>query len=328
DVVVSAEAVPDAVEKLGVAATVIGPEEIDRNRTAAVLDLLRTVPGLDVVQSGGPGKVTSLFMRGTNSTQSLVLLDGVRLNNPYFGAVDVSHLATANVERIEIVRGPFSALYGSEAIGGVIQIFTKKGSSAESGVDARGWFAGGTNSARDGDVQIAGSQGNVDVAAGFRRSLVDGDLPNDFFAATTWSGAVGAALTESVHAGVAFRREYAKTGVPFSGSTPTPFQTNQDETTTVSVPIRVSLSATTALEATARYMTDHFASSDPENVFFSFSNTDSTRAGGRLVLSTSLPWQRVSVGAEYEAARVSADNPFGVALDGQRTHTWSLFAED
>ena len=79
------------------------------------------MPGLDVVQSGGPGAVTSLFLRGTSSTQTLVLVDGVTLNSPYFGGTDLSALSTANVERVEVVRGPFSALYGSEAIGGVVQ---------------------------------------------------------------------------------------------------------------------------------------------------------------------------------------------------------------
>ena len=328
DVVVSAEAVPRPAETLAVAATVIGEEEIERSRTTTLLELLRTVPGLDVVQSGGPGKVASLFMRGTTSTQTLVLVDGVRLNNPYFGAVDLSGVSTANVERVEIVRGPFSALYGSEAVGGVIQIFTKKGSAAESGVDARGWFAAGSNSTRDGMAQLAVSQGSYDVTAGFRRTLTDGDLPNDYLAVTNWSAAVGMAVADGAHAGVTFRRDDSKTGVPFSGPTPTPFQTNMDQMTTVSVPLRITLSSKTSLEAAARYVSDRFSSSDPLDPFFSFSNTDSTRAGGHLALSTALPSQQLSVGADYEATKVSSDSSFGVALDGDRTHTWSLFAED
>ncbi|HEX2758660.1 MAG TPA: TonB-dependent receptor plug domain-containing protein, partial [Thermoanaerobaculia bacterium] len=112
DVVVSAEAEPASAVSLGVAATVIDAAEIAASKATTVVDLLRTVPGLDVVQSGGPGTVTSLFLRGTSSTQTLVLVDGVPLNSPYFGGTDLSALSVANVERVEVVRGPFSALYG------------------------------------------------------------------------------------------------------------------------------------------------------------------------------------------------------------------------
>ncbi|HEX2799398.1 MAG TPA: TonB-dependent receptor plug domain-containing protein, partial [Thermoanaerobaculia bacterium] len=126
DVVVSAEAEPESAASLGVAATVIDAAEIAASKATTVLDLLRTVPGLDVVQSGGPGAVTSLFLRGTSSTQTLVLVDGVPLNSPYFGGTDLSSLSVANVERVEVVRGPFSALWGSEAVGGVVQVFTKR----------------------------------------------------------------------------------------------------------------------------------------------------------------------------------------------------------
>ena len=125
EVVVTADAQAEPSRTLGVAATVIGPEEMDRSKATSIADLLRTVPGLDVVQSGGAGTVTSLFLRGTNSTQTLVLVDGVKLNSPFFGLVDVSALSTANVERVEVVRGPFSALWGSEAIGGVVQLFSR-----------------------------------------------------------------------------------------------------------------------------------------------------------------------------------------------------------
>ena len=126
EVVVTAEAVPRTPSALGVAATVVDRAAIERSRAATVADLLRSVPGVDVAQSGGPGGVTSLFLRGANSNSALVLVDGVKLNSPYFGGVDLSSLGTANVERIEIVRGPFSALYGSEALGGVVQVITRR----------------------------------------------------------------------------------------------------------------------------------------------------------------------------------------------------------
>ena len=106
---------------------VITEEQIRENQWNYVLDAIRTVPGVDVVQSGSPGKVTSVFLRGAGSAQVLVLIDGVPINNPYFGGVNFEDLTTDNVERIEVLKGPQSPLYGSDSIGGVIQIFTRKG---------------------------------------------------------------------------------------------------------------------------------------------------------------------------------------------------------
>ena len=92
-------------------------------------DALSTVPGLNVVQTGGPGGQTSVFMRGTNSNHVKVLIDGIDVSDPSTpgGAFDYAHLLTGDVERIEVLRGPQSGLYGSDAIGGVISITTKKG---------------------------------------------------------------------------------------------------------------------------------------------------------------------------------------------------------
>ncbi len=126
-VVVTATSVPEDEKDIGSAITVITRQELEKHESAVVSDVLRAVPGLDVTQYGQPGSLTSLFTRGTNSTQTLVLVDGVRMNSPYFSGYDWSSMTTENIERIEIVRGPFSALYGSDAIGGVVQVFTRPG---------------------------------------------------------------------------------------------------------------------------------------------------------------------------------------------------------
>jgi vitamin B12 transporter len=108
-------------------ASVTEREEIERRQAQSVQDLLRGVPGLSISNDGGLGKTTSLFMRGTESDHLLVLIDGVRAGSATTGAMAFQDLPVDQIERIEIVRGPRSSLYGSEAIGGVIQIFTRKG---------------------------------------------------------------------------------------------------------------------------------------------------------------------------------------------------------
>lgn len=110
--------------------TVITKKEIERQQAQSVQDLLRGVPGVSVTNDGGPGKATSVFLRGTESDHVLVLIDGVKVGSATLGTTAFQDIPVWQIERIEIVRGPRSSLYGSEAIGGVIQIFTRKGGGA------------------------------------------------------------------------------------------------------------------------------------------------------------------------------------------------------
>ena len=107
--------------------TVITKQEIERSHATFVTDVLSTQPDLQVVQNGGPGTVATLYMRGGAGNQVLVLVDGVKMNNPTTGSADLSFLQTADIERIEIIKGPQSTVYGSEAMAGVVNIITKKG---------------------------------------------------------------------------------------------------------------------------------------------------------------------------------------------------------
>jgi vitamin B12 transporter len=111
-------------EQVGNAVTVITAGQIEKSQETDVADLLRTVPGLDVVRSGGPGQQVSVFLRGTESNHVLVLIDGIEATDPSnpTNQFDFAGLAVDDIERIEVVRGPQSTLYGSDAIGGVIQI--------------------------------------------------------------------------------------------------------------------------------------------------------------------------------------------------------------
>ncbi|GAB6068724.1 TonB-dependent receptor [Methylothermus subterraneus] len=115
--------------ELGSSLTVLSAEDLKARQIYTVADALRVVPGLDVVRLGPLGQQTSVFLRGANSNHVLVLIDGVEANDPANpgGLFDFAHLTVDAIERIEILRGPQSSLYGADAIGGVIQIFTKQG---------------------------------------------------------------------------------------------------------------------------------------------------------------------------------------------------------
>ncbi len=111
------------------AISVLDRSEIEASHAQSLPELLGQLPGLQWTQNGGQGKVSSLFMRGGNSDHVLILVDGVRLGSVSLGRTELSHLSLAQIERIEVVRGPRSGLYGADAMGGVIQIFTRSGKS-------------------------------------------------------------------------------------------------------------------------------------------------------------------------------------------------------
>lgn len=129
-VVVSASQVEVARASAPASITVISGEDFRARQTESVADALRQVPGLSVARSGSRGALTSVFPRGGASNYTLVLVDGVRANS-FGGGYDFAHLSVANVDRIEVVRGPQSALYGSEAIGAVVQVITKRGGAPQ-----------------------------------------------------------------------------------------------------------------------------------------------------------------------------------------------------
>ena len=135
DLVVTATRVPSKVEDIPAGVTVIDRKTIEERGYVTLVDALTAVPGLHVAQSGGPGSQASVFVRGTNSNHVLVLVDGVPMNDPADpgGAFNFGVDTLADVERIEIVRGPMSSLYGSGAIGGVINVITKHGHAAPHG---------------------------------------------------------------------------------------------------------------------------------------------------------------------------------------------------
>jgi vitamin B12 transporter len=328
ELIVTAETQPEPRRTLGVAATVIGADEIERSKATSVADYLRTVPGLDVVQSGGGGTVTSLFLRGTNSTQALVLVDGVKLNSPFFGGADVSSLSTANLERVEVVRGPFSALWGSEAIGGVVQLFSRH-EVGEKGFGGRVTGALGNGSAMQGTADVAVRTGAVTFTGGFRRATADGGLPNEFFAVTNLSGGLEVALGDGSRAGLVLRRDSGVTGIPFSDGVATPYRKTTAETTTLAIPVAVALGTKTSLEFSFLASRDRPGFSDPADPYgFTWSETDAKRVGGRLVLSHEFDANRLSVGSDFERTSVRSADSYGVPLDGETTRTFSLFVED
>jgi len=141
--------------------TIIGPEEIARAGVQSLAELLQRHHGVEIVQNGGPGSVSGIFLRGANRGQTLVLIDGVRIASASAGATSLEAIPLDQIERIEILRGPASSLYGADAIGGVVQVFTRRGSGALAANASAGY---GTYRTWDAKAGASGSAGALQYA--------------------------------------------------------------------------------------------------------------------------------------------------------------------
>ncbi len=157
--------------------TVITRNAIERHQYQTVAEALRQVPGVHVARNGGIGQPTSLFIRGTNSNHVLVMIDGVKINDTTTpnGAFDFSNLMTDAIERIEVVRGPQSTLYGSDAIGGVINIITRKGSTAGGPVSGSIELAGGSHNTFKEAVTLYGGNQKATYMLSLANINTDGE---------------------------------------------------------------------------------------------------------------------------------------------------------
>jgi vitamin B12 transporter len=171
--VVTASPTPRPADAVASHVTVLDGAELRARGLREVQSVLREVAGLSIVQSGSYGGVTSVFFRGGESDHTLVLLDGVQINQPG-GAVDLAGLTLEDVERIEVVRGPASALYGSDAVAGVIHVITRTGRGAPSlSVSTRA----GSYGRLEGSAALAGGGERAGYGLAFTRTHTDGTLP-------------------------------------------------------------------------------------------------------------------------------------------------------
>jgi vitamin B12 transporter len=168
-VVVTATRTAETADETLASVSVVTREDIERAQVRSVPDALRGLPGVTFSNSGGPGKLTSVSLRGTNTSHVLVLVDGVRIGSATAGITSLETLPIEQIERIEVVRGPRSSLYGSEAIGGVIQLFTRKGGGR---LRPRVSAGAGTYETVNGSLGLSGGGDNgwLDATVSFERT--------------------------------------------------------------------------------------------------------------------------------------------------------------
>ncbi len=206
-----------ALENVGSAVTLISRDEIEKSQVRNVPDLLRKVPGLSVVQSGRPGGQVSVFTRGLNSNQTLFLLDGARIGSPLNGLVTLSNMTSDQIERIEVVRGPQSTLYGADALGGVINIVTRKGNEPrKDGKNFGGSLTleAGSHDAFRQAVDLWGAGKRVSGSLSFSHGSTENSFPNDRYENTTVGGSLTFHASDELQVTGTVRYSNGRNGLP------------------------------------------------------------------------------------------------------------------
>ena len=235
DIVVTASGFEQRRDETGQAITVIDKGDLDRSQASTISDILRTVPSVRVARNGGIGGVTSVFVRGGESSQTLVLIDGVRINDPSSpnAAFDFGSLLTGNIDRVEILRGPNSVIWGSQAIGGVINVRTEA-PTEELSIDASGEY--GYRNTAEVKGNVSGTSGILSGSVGASYFRTDGisalaaGTERDGYKNFSANGKLKVAFTEDVW--LDLRAYYNKGRVEFDdpfGATPDTFPETENE---------------------------------------------------------------------------------------------------
>ena len=212
-VIVSATRTDAPTSQVGASATVFTAEDLERRQTPFIADLLMTTPGAMVIRSGGPGTLTSLFVRGGESDYTKVLLDGVPLNEPG-GSFYLNNLTTENLDRVEIVRGAYSSLFGSDAMSSVIQLITRRPDRTSRRPRASAQIDGGTYDTLHANAAVAGASRRLDYSLGAARFNSDNRTPNSRLENSTLSANVGVAVSDSATFRFIARAELEHVGTP------------------------------------------------------------------------------------------------------------------
>jgi len=229
-VVVSATRTDIPLDQSPASVSVISSEDLDHKQIERVSDALREVPGLNVVQTGTPGQLTSVFMRGLPSQDMQVLLDGIPINQGLAGQFDFANLTTDDIDRIEVVRGPQSTIYGPRALAGVVQIFTKQGTgtpgvtlSEEGGTYDT--FRETLESDGKSAIRTDSSGGEIDkfdYSLGASRFNTDNARPNNNYRNSSGIADVGWSPNDQLRIGGLFAYSLSDTGNPNTIFNPKP----------------------------------------------------------------------------------------------------------
>lgn len=348
-IIVTASRLETTQADVGSSVSVVTQEELQEGKYPTVVEALRKVPGLDIVRSGGPGGNAAAFIRGADSSQTQVLLDGIELNNPASPnrGFNLTTLTLENVDRIEIIRGPQSMIYGSDAIGGVINIISKQ---AKKGVHMSAMTEAGSYSSFNNVGTLSYGSDAIDFTGGVTQQDVGnissaganyGNFEQDAFHNTSLSGRLGLRPSDSVDTAFITRYGRSNAGLDnfggYGGDDPNRHYNNEEFFNRGQIEARF-LDNTLTTKAWTDY-TDHglYDNNDPDQMSAEYLR--SNYIGNMLDAGTSVTWAPKKyfssvLGYEYEKERASSYyysdgsyGPYENVFDWRSANTNSVFFE-
>jgi len=325
-VVVTATRSEQPLEQTGASVTVVPEEAMRVQEYRAVEQVLRAIPGVQVETSGSPGKLSTIRIRGANATQVQVLIDGVRVKSLTSGDFDFADLTLDDVERIEVLRGPQSTLYGADAIGGVVNVITKRGQGPPS---AFADFEVGNYETFRERVGVSGSTGPWNYSLGVSRLDFQGQFDNDEHSVTSVNARLGYALPNKGELSLTGRFQDGHLGVPFATVFPD-FDPNREQDQQLGLlslewrqpwtsmwehKLRVS-----AVDETLTFKDE----ADPAHPFGFTSDISSRRFEAEWYhFIKPVPWNTITLGGEYRNEVGEVKGSYKETVD-----SWALVLQD
>ena len=332
-VVITATKVETPASRVGASVTVITGEELETYNYERIEDALRQVPGVDVQRSGGPGKTTSIRIRGASSNQVQIMVDGMRVKSPTLGTADLSELTLDAIERIEVVRGPQSSLHGADAMGGVVNIITRKGRGP---VRATLHAEGGNHDTFRERVEVTGAIESFNFTLSGSRLDSAGQFDNDDTGQTAFAARVGYDFPWKGELSLSARYTDLAVDLPIHDVNPTVFDPNsRSRTETWLYNVAYTQPVTKWWDLTIRHgqwWNQQFFRDDPpppppatpfEDTRLR-SRIDTRRSEVEAINSFHLArWTTLTVGGEYRGERGTSRGEFTETID-----TVSVFVQD
>ena len=326
-IVVTADRIAEPLDEATDSVTVIRAEDLERAQTVTVAEALRDIAGISIIQSGSPGHTTSAFLRGASSSQVLLLIDGVEINDPFFGGADLGSLMTSGVERIEIVRGPQSPLYGSQAMAGVINIVTAPRGGVADGVHATLRGESGSISTHRELLQVSGASDALQWKVGGAHLNTAGQFDNDAFRNLQLNGRIERTLTSRSSLTLHALTGDSHVGIPFNGAVPSPHRNSDSRLAVGGIDYALHASPLLSLEVRTSLTDRHDAFHDPDDPFGT-SSADRSKLWRAMAQDTmTLRSQTITFGIEQKVEDVHATSNGELALD-ETIRTTAVYGQD
>ena len=323
-ILVTANRLEEPAEKVSTSYTLMTEEEIEKRQAITIDELLNSVPGFIKARAGSPGHLTSLFIRGSESDHNLVLINGVPVNDPSSSYFDFSSLTLDDVERIEIIRGPQSTLYGSDALGGVINLITKRG---DKGTKFNLNFLSGSDSTYKGSFSLSLGNQSKNLFLNTSYFSTEGNFENDDYTNITASIRGELKLKDKGTLGIFTRYTKTNLGIPFSlPNVPSPRRRQKTEEAIINFPFTMKFSFF-KLKLNLSYFKRKYVFNDPE-ALWGYLHTKSSIL--RLDIQSDFTYSNgiFTIGGEWKKFYVFNEDNFGVSIDNKKFDTKALFIQN